>query len=157
MKIVKKILLVLLVIFIVAQFFGPEKNDGDVASIEPFLKETMPPENVKVILKETCYDCHSSFTQYPWYNNITPVNYWMAEHVEDGKKHLDFSKWADYSVKKKDHKLEELIEMVEEKEMPLESYTWIHSEARLTDEQIESVNNWAKQVRMGYSLEPRPE
>lgn len=157
MKIVKKILLVLLVIFIVAQFFGPEKNDGDVASIEPFLKETMPPEDVKVILKETCYDCHSSFTQYPWYNNITPVNYWMAEHVEDGKKHLDFSKWADYSVKKKDHKLEELIEMVEEKEMPLESYTWIHSEARLTDEQIESVNNWAKQVRMGYSLEPRPE
>lgn len=157
MKIVKKILLVLLVIFIVAQFFGPEKNDGDLASIEPFLKETMPPENVKVILKETCYDCHSSFTQYPWYNNITPVNYWMAEHVEDGKKHLDFSKWADYSVKKKDHKLEELIEMVEEKEMPLESYTWIHSEARLTDEQIESVNNWAKQVRMGYSLEPRPE
>ncbi|MCF1191921.1 heme-binding domain-containing protein [Mangrovimonas sp. AS39] len=157
MKIVKKILLVLLVIFIVAQFFGPEKNDGDLASIEPFLKETMPPEDVKVILKETCYDCHSSFTQYPWYNNITPVNYWMAEHVEDGKKHLDFSKWADYSVKKKDHKLEELIEMVEEKEMPLESYTWIHSEARLTDEQIESVNNWAKQVRMGYSLEPRPE
>lgn len=157
MKIVKKILLVLLVIFIVAQFFGPEKNDGDLASIDPFLKETMPPEDVKVILKETCYDCHSSFTQYPWYNNITPVNYWMAEHVEDGKKHLDFSKWADYSVKKKDHKLEELIEMVEEKEMPLESYTWIHSEARLTDAQIKSVNNWAKQVRMGYSLEPRPE
>ena len=157
MKIVKKILLVLLVIFIVAQFFGPEKNEGDLASIEPFLKETMPPEDVKVILKKTCYDCHSSFTRYPWYNNITPVNYWMAEHVEDGKKHLDFSKWADYSVKKKDHKLEELIEMVEEKEMPLESYTWIHSEARLTDEQIESVNNWAKQVRMAYSLEPRPE
>ncbi|WP_053971816.1 heme-binding domain-containing protein [Mangrovimonas sp. ST2L15] len=157
MKIVKKILLVLLVIFIVAQFFGPEKNEGDLTSIEPFLKETMPPEDVKVTLKETCYDCHSSFTRYPWYNNITPVNYWMAEHVEDGKKHLDFSKWADYSVKKKDHKLEELIEMVEEKEMPLESYTWIHSEARLTDAQIESVNNWAKQVRMGYSLEPRPE
>ena len=157
MKILKKILLILLVAFIIAQFFGPEKNEGDLASIEAFLTETNPPEDVKLILKETCYDCHSDVTRYPWYNNITPVNYWLADHVKHGKKHFNVSGWEGNSVKRKDHKFEELIEMVEEKEMPLPSYTWTHSEAKLTDAQMKSVIDWAKQVRLKYSLMPKPE
>ncbi|SFZ92471.1 Haem-binding domain-containing protein [Flaviramulus basaltis] len=147
----------LLIVFIVAQFFGPEKNEGELASIQPFLAETNPPEDVKIILEETCYDCHSDHTRYPWYNKITPVNYWLAEHVEDGKKHFNLSNWEGSSVKRKDHKFDELIEMVEDKEMPLESYTWTHSEAKLSDAQIKSVIDWAKQVRIKYALLPKPE
>ena len=157
MKIIKKSLLVLLILLFVAQFFGPEKNEGNLTSIDPFLEETNPPENIKLILKETCYDCHSDVTRYPWYNNITPLNYWLAAHVKDGKKHFNFSNWVGNSVKRKDHKFEELIEMVEEKEMPLKYYTWTHPEANLTDAQIQSVVSWAKQVRFKYSLEPKPE
>lgn len=157
MKIIKKSLLVLLILLFVAQFFGPEKNEGNLTSIDPFLEETNPPEDVKLILKETCYDCHSDVTRYPWYNNITPLNYWLAAHVKDGKKHFNFSNWVGNSVKRKDHKFEELIEMVEEKEMPLKYYTWTHPEANLTDAQIQSVVSWAKQVRFKYSLEPKPE
>lgn len=157
MKIIKKLLIILLVAFVIAQFFGPEKNEGDLVTIDTFLADTNPPEDVKAILKESCFDCHSDVTRYPWYNNITPVNYWLAEHVADGKKHFDVSAWQDYSVKKKDHKLEELIEMVEEKEMPLDSYTWTHSEANLTDSQRNSIMDWAKMVRLKYGLEPKPE
>ena len=157
MKILKKILLVLFVALVVAQFIGPQKNEGTLDSVDAFLAETNPPEDVKLILKESCYDCHSDVTRYPWYNNITPVNYWLAEHVKDGKKHFNFSDWVGNSVKRKDHKFEELIEMVEEKEMPLNSYTWTHSEAKLNDAQIKSVVDWAKLVRVKYSLEPKPE
>ena len=157
MKILKKILLLLLVVFVIAQFFGPEKNEGDIASVEAFFAETNPPEDVKIILKESCLDCHSSFTRYPWYNSITPINYWMADHVKHGTKHFNVSKWEGASVKRKDHKFEELIEMVEKKEMPLPSYTWTHTEAKLTDAQIESVISWAKQVRAKYALAPKPE
>jgi hypothetical protein len=157
MKIIKKILLVLLGIFLIAQFFGPEKNEGILTSLDNFYADTNPPNNVKLILKESCNDCHSDITRYPWYNSITPLNYWMAEHVADGKKHFNMSGWENYSVKKKDHKFDELIEMVEEKEMPLRSYTWTHTEAKLTDEQIKSVIDWAKQVRLKYSLEVKPE
>lgn len=157
MKVIKKILLALLVLLVVAQFFGPEKNEGDMATLDAFLAETNPPDDVKLVLEETCYDCHSDVTRYPWYNNITPVNYWLAEHVADGKKHLNFSTWAETPLKRKDHKFEELIEMVEEKEMPLPSYTWTHKEAKLTDSQISAVVDWAKQVRMAYSLLPKPE
>ncbi|HEX9600101.1 MAG TPA: heme-binding domain-containing protein [Mariniflexile sp.] len=157
MKLIKKIFLLLLIVLVIAQFFGPEKNEGDLASIDPFLNETNPPEDVKLILKETCYDCHSDVTRYPWYNSITPVNYWLDSHVKDGKKHFNFSNWEGNSVKRKDHKFEELIEMVEEKEMPLKSYTWTHNEAKLSDAQRKSVIDWAKQVRFKYSLMPRPE
>lgn len=151
MKLLKKILLALLIVFIIAQFFGPEKNEGDYASIDSFLNETKPSPEVAGVLKETCYDCHSSVTRYPWYNRITPVNYWLADHIDHGKKHFDVSKWDEYSIKKKDHKLDELIEMVEAKSMPLPSYTWTHSEAKLSDAQIKAVIDWAKGVRSGYA------
>tara|TARA_R110002072_G_scaffold7993_21_gene42278 strand:+ start:1261 stop:1734 length:474 start_codon:yes stop_codon:yes gene_type:complete len=157
MKIVKKIVLFLFVVFLIAQFFGPEKNQGDLVSIDYFLKETNPPEDVKIILTETCIDCHSDVTQYPWYNNITPVNFWLAAHVKDGKKHFNLSNWEGNSIKRKDHKFEELLEMIEEKEMPLNSYTWTHDEAKLTDEQRKAVIVWAKLVRLKYGLEPKPE
>ncbi|MDD7884904.1 heme-binding domain-containing protein [Flavivirga sp. 57AJ16] len=157
MKIIKKIFLLLLIVFIIAQFFNPEKNEGDIASIEAFFNETNPPEKVKIILKESCFDCHSDVTRYPWYNHITPVNYWLADHIKHGKKHFNVSDWEGNSVKRKDHKFEELIEMVEDKSMPLNSYTWTHTEAKLTDEQITAVIDWAKQVRFKYSLVPKPE
>ncbi len=157
MKIVKKILFILLALFLIAQFFKPEKNQGNIASIDAFLQETNPPENVKVILKETCYDCHSDVTRYPWYHEITPINYWLDEHIKDGKKHFNVSNWEGNSVKRKDHKFEELIEMVEDKEMPLNVYTWVHREAKLNDVQINSVIDWAKKVRVKYGLLPSPQ
>ncbi|MFD2568452.1 heme-binding domain-containing protein [Pseudotenacibaculum haliotis] len=153
MKIVKKILLFLLVVFVIAQFFGPEKNEGDITTINTFLAESNPPENVKIILKETCYDCHSDVTRYPWYFSITPVNYWMAEHVEHGKEELNFSKWAEYSLKRKEHKMEEVWEEVEKKKMPLDSYTWTHSDAKLTQEQIQALVTWAKKVQADYKAQ----
>ncbi|GAB4157144.1 MAG: hypothetical protein Tsb0033_08590 [Winogradskyella sp.] len=156
-KSLKKVGLVLLVVLIIAQFFGPEKNNGDIASVEAFIADTNPPEDVQMIMKSACFDCHSDHTRYPWYNNITPVNYWLADHVKDGKKHFNVSKWTDYSDKKKDHKLEELAEEVEEGHMPLPSYTWTHSDAKLTKEQIEAVEAWVKTARIKYAFLKEPQ
>jgi len=157
MKLLKKIGLFLLLVFIVAQFFSPEKNQGNTEDLTAFLNETKPSPEVKTILETTCFDCHSSNTKYPWYDKITPINFWLNEHVEDGKKHLDFSKWSDYSIKRKDHKFEEIAEEVEEKKMPLPSYTWTHGDANLSDAQIKAVVDWVNQVRMGYALAPKAE
>ena len=112
MKIVKKILWFLLLVFSIAQFFGPEKNEGEIKTLNVFLAETNPNEQVKQILKESCFDCHSDKTRYPWYFNITPVNYWIADHIEHGKGDLNFSEWETYSLKKKEHKMEEVWEEV---------------------------------------------
>jgi len=150
MKIFKKTAYALLIVLIAAQFFQPEKNEGSLVSVVPFLNETNPPENVKAILETTCFDCHSNKTTYPWYNNITPVNYWLESHIKDGKKHLNFSEWSSYSLKKKEHKMDELHEEVAEGEMPLKSYTWTHTDANLTAAQIAAVVSWGKKVQGDY-------
>jgi len=157
MKILKKILFLILIVFVIAQFFGPDKNNGDLTSLDTFVSETKPSDEVMVILKQGCFDCHSNYTRYPWYNKITPVNYWLDGHVKNGKEELNFSKWNEYSIKRKDHKMEEVIEMVEKKEMPLPSYTWTHKDAVLTETQINAIIDWAQKVRLGYSLLPKPQ
>ncbi len=148
----KKIIAGLVIVFLVAQFFQPNKNQGDLESIDLFLLETQAPKDVQQILKQACFDCHSSATNYPWYNSITPINYWLNSHIKEGQKHFNVSKWASYSIKKKDHKLEELIEELEEGEMPLASYTWTHKEAQLTENQVQSLVDWASSVRSNYNL-----
>jgi len=90
----KKIIAGLVIVFLVAQFFQPNKNQGDLESIDLFLLETQAPKDVQQILKQACFDCHSSATNYPWYNSITPINYWLNSHIKEGQKHFNVSKWA---------------------------------------------------------------
>lgn len=157
MKIANKIGWILLFVLIAMQFYRPTKNiaKGDQTTV--FLSETNPPQEVKLILETTCFDCHSNNTVYPWYYNIAPISYWVSDQVKEGKKHLNFSDWENYTSKKKDHKLEELKEEVEAEEMPLKEYTWTHKEARLTGEQKEMVIAWARRSRALYQLGPQPQ
>ena len=93
---VKKALLLVGLIFIGMQFYRPEKNISKTYSTSFFENETNPPAPILTTLQSKCYDCHSNNTEYPWYNNIAPVSYWIDAHVEDGKKHLNFSNWEQY-------------------------------------------------------------
>ena len=147
-KAVKYILIILLVALVIIQFIRPEKNNGGYESVALFEKETNPSAEVALLLKENCYDCHSDQTQYPWYAEVAPFSFWLDEHVEHGKGHFNVSAWDSYSTKKKDHKIEELVEMVEEGEMPLDSYTWIHGD--LTESERKLVLQWAGLVRLQY-------
>ena len=140
-----------MLVFIGMQFYRPAKNEDTSNHLEAFLQETQPPSEVEHLLKTSCYDCHSNQTVYPWYNQVAPVSYWLADHVKDGKGHLNFSAWSSYDTKKKDHKLEEVIETVKEGEMPLKEYTWTHSQARLTQEQREAITTWAQRTRALYA------
>lgn len=141
----KKILLALLAVFIIIQFIRPEKNLSDDQSMNIATKYDVPAD-VKNILEVACNDCHSNKTVYPWYYNIQPVAWWMNEHVEDGKRHLNFSTFTSLSIARQNHKLEETVEMVEDDAMPLKSYTALgmHAEAKLTTAQRERLIQWAK-------------
>jgi len=150
-KIIKSILVLGLIALVVMQFIRPDKNSGGYESIAVFEVETNPTEEVTQLLKTHCYDCHSNQTRYPWYGEIAPFSYWLAEHIEHGKEELNFSDWASYSAKRKDHKLDEVIEEVEEGHMPLDSYTWIHG--TLTEEEKTTLIQWAGLARLRYQEE----
>lgn len=144
---VKKILYGLLIALVLIQFIRPERNISEVPSANDIRVHHAVPAEVESILKRACFDCHSNNTNYPWYTNIQPVGWWLQNHINEGKEELNFSEFAAYSPKKADHKLEEVVELVEEKEMPLESYTWVHKDAVLNAQEIETLVNWAKGLR----------
>lgn len=143
MNLKNKILVVLISLFMVSQFLSPKKNQSGLYAVNQFFLDTNTSKEVQILLKEACFDCHSDQTDYPWYNSITPINYWLNSHIKGGKKHFDVSKWFSYSDNRKVHKLEELVEEVKERKMPLKSYTWTHKSAVLDQNQINSLVNWA--------------
>ena len=146
-KLLKRILLVLVLLFIAIQFIRPEKNIADRPSGNDIADHYPTPPAVRQLLAAACYDCHSDTTRYPWYANIQPVGWWLASHVRDGKKHLNFSAFATYSPKRAAHKLDELTDELADNEMPLASYKLGHPDARLTPGQTRLLTDWADGLR----------
>jgi len=134
----------LLVLLLAIQFIRPEKNLGNAAGPGELKAHQPVPPAVQDLLERACYDCHSNHTRYPWYANVQPVAWWLAAHIEDGKRHLNFSEFASYPAKKAAKKAAEIGDEVGEHQMPLKSYTLMHPEARLTPAEIKLLTDWAE-------------
>ena len=146
-KILKKSFQILLLVFIIIQFIRPAKNKSEGISNNDISKIYPVPENVQAILKTSCYDCHSNNTVYPWYASIQPVAWWLDDHIQEGKKELNFSEFASYRIGRQYRKLDEINKEVKEDAMPLDNYLWIHKYAKLDDQQKLILANWVVSVR----------
>ncbi|MBL7901466.1 MAG: heme-binding domain-containing protein [Bacteroidia bacterium] len=144
---VKKISIALLILFLVIQLFRIDKQNPPVVAEKDFLALNTASAEVQNIIKASCYDCHSNTSVYPWYTNVAPVSWWIKHHIKEGRKHLNFSEWGNYTAKKADHKLEECVEMIQEGEMPMSSYTLIHRETKLSEEESLMLVNWFSSLR----------
>lgn len=160
---IKKILIVLLAALVVIQFFHPAKNIVTGEQTKSLATVYTLPADVKTILDKACMDCHSNNTRYPWYNNIQPVAWWLNNHINEGKGELNFDEFASYQAKKQYHKMQGVAGQVKKGEMPLNSYTWIHKDAILTDQEKITLTNWVTAVeqeivtKTGYVPEPPKE
>lgn len=141
-KVLKIIAVILFAGFIAVQFFRPDRINLPVTEAETLQASTEVPEDVQKILQTSCNDCHTNQTDWIWYSNVVPVSWFMVEHVEDGRRELNFSIWNTYDTKRKTRKLEEICEQVEYREMPLPSYLWMHWDAGLSEEQIKILCDW---------------
>jgi len=137
----------LLMLLLVLQFFQINKTNPEIKPGEDFLVINKTEASTAKLLKDACYDCHSHETKYPWYTNVVPLSWWIKKHIVKGREELNFSTWATYTAKKADHKLEESIEMLEEKKMPLKSYVIAHSEAKLSADQIKQLSDYFRSQR----------
>lgn len=142
----KKTLWILLGVLVIIQFFHPTKNNDATISTNHIYNQFATNNEVKTILAKACNDCHSNYTKYPWYINIQPVAWFLNYHINEGKHHLNFSEFGNYNATRKAKKMGEVGEVLKENEMPLSSYTLIHSDARLTDAEKATLINWAKQI-----------
>jgi hypothetical protein len=122
------------VALIVIQFFPITLNESDTVPQSDFMVENQVPATIKNRLQVSCYDCHSNNTDYPWYSKIQPAAWYLEDHIQEGKDELNFNEWAEYSDRRKNSKLRSIISQIEEDKMPLDSYTLIHKDAILSDE-----------------------
>ncbi len=143
----KRILKLLILLLIVGQFIRPTRTAEPVDPAADLIAVTKPSSEVEHLLRVSCYDCHSGQPRYPWYMNITPVNWWLQGHINEAREHFDASAWGAVTPKRRAHWAEEATEMVKEKEMPLNSYTWTHADARLTDGQREQLTTFFNGLR----------
>src|SRR5574344_2106517 len=122
-------LIICFLVFVVMQFIRPDK----VEYIDDSKYELEAPSEVKTILYKACYDCHSNKINYPWYSNIAPFSWVVANHTNEGVNALNFSNWEKYTQAQKDEKLKAIYRTAHSS-MPLPAYTWAHIEAELSKE-----------------------
>ncbi|MDX1911650.1 MAG: heme-binding domain-containing protein [Saprospiraceae bacterium] len=140
----KKTAWAVLGLFLLAQLVQPDVKNPAVDPAADLEQVFNPPGEVMTGLKTACYDCHSNQTRYPWYSRLSPVSWWISQHVKEGREHLNFSEIGRLSPADCAEALGEAAETIQEGEMPLSSYTWLvmHPEANLTDNQRNTLVAW---------------
>ena len=145
--------LILVIVIIGIQFVPVERTNPPVDLNQDLLEHSDLTVEQRELVKAACYDCHSNETVWPWYAYVAPMSFSIEHHVEEGREELNFSEFMPYSDKKKDHKLEEVVEALEEGWMPLNNYVWLHSEADLTSDQrkelAEAFNSLRQKMASG--------
>jgi len=152
MSLKKKIAYGILGLLVIIQFFRIDKDNPTVNPDMDFVVLSSASEDMRDLLRTSCYDCHSNETVYPWYSNVAPISWWVKDHINDARGHLNFSVWGEYEQKRKDHKLEEIVDEVKEHEMPLKSYLIAHSEAKLDDTKRDELINWVQSLRRSSGI-----
>jgi hypothetical protein len=143
----KKILFVVVVIFIAIQFIQPAHNTSGQVLPTDITKTISVPDKVLDIFKNACYDCHSNNTRYPWYVYIQPMGWMMAKHIKNGKENMNFSDFGTYSKRKQANKLRAVGTSIKEGSMPLSSYTIMHTNAKLNIEDKKLITDWISNIR----------
>jgi Haem-binding domain len=150
-RVVKWLLIVVVCGFIALQFYRPARTNPAVDPSQSAEAHLEISPQVAEVLDQSCMDCHSNKTRWPWYTNVSPVSWFVANHVEEGRRHVNFSEWGTYNQNKKLKRLQEICEQVEDGFMPLSSYTPLHPGSELSAEEKKLLCDWANAERTRIS------
>lgn len=144
MKLRKRIGWVVLALVTGIQFIRPARNNSEQVAASGFVRSFEVPDSVNRILQSSCYDCHSNGTRYPWYSQIQPFGWILANHIQRGKSELNFSEFTGYSLRRQVSKFKAIASQVEDNEMPLKSYKLLHKQAKLSDVEKNLLVTWMR-------------
>jgi len=147
MKFLRILFIFLVAVFVLAQFFPIDKTNPEFDTKNDLIVMENPPADIAQVLKSACYDCHSNETVWPWYSNIAPISFVVEKHVIEGRDNLNFSFWGEFDQEDKSYVVEEMIEEIEEGDMPFPGYDMAHPDAKLTDKQKEKLFAWLRSLQ----------
>lgn len=139
----RKIVLTLLVVFIAIQFIQPAKNKKAGRMQYDLLNHLHVPGEVSTLLKNSCYDCHSNNSRYPWYASVQPMGWFLAKHIKEGKEALNFNEFGSFSKRRQLSKIKAIHNSIRDGSMPLASYSLLHPAAKLTGAHKTLLMEWA--------------
>merc|ERR1711916_326668 len=146
-KLIKWGMLILLILLIGVQFIPKDNNRQLHISKYDIRSLYIIPDNTLKILEKSCFDCHSNNTDYPWYSKIQPVRYFLDNHIREGKNMLNFSEFGNYSERRKRNKIRSIISQIQEGKMPISTYTIIHREADLSNQDKKIIIDWFNSIK----------
>jgi hypothetical protein len=153
-KLLKWIVLVLAGLLVVMQLIRPARTNPPVDESRTISAHTQLTPEAAAILNRSCNDCHSNQTRWPWYTNVAPVSWFVINHVNDGRRQMNFSDWAQYDRSEQENYLKKICREVKSGDMPIHSYLWLHGDARLSSEDVKALCDWANNESQRLSQTP---
>lgn len=132
----RTILFALVAVIVLIQVVPVDRSNPEVT------QDVVAPDGVRAVLTNSCYDCHSNKTVWPWYSYVAPVSWLVAHDVKEARAHFNFSNWDKYNDEKRTHIIEEIVEEVEAERMPLPIYLLMHKEAKPGPGDIQTLKDW---------------
>lgn len=126
------------------QLVRPERTNPRTDSSRSLTAAVAVPRDASSVLARACRDCHSNETQWPWYSHVAPISWFVADHVNHGRRHFNFSEWTKYDSEEQERLLKNVCAFARKGTMPLPSYTWVHRNARLSDADVQALCEWAE-------------
>jgi hypothetical protein len=155
-RVLKRVALILAIAFVAAQFVRPARTNPSFASAQSVENIVRVPPDVHATLMRACGDCHSDQTEWPWYSHVAPVSWFVINHVNQGRKRINFSNWVRPGNEPVDSidRLKAMRREVRNGGMPLTSYTLIHWSASLSPEEVKRICEWSEeeQQRLGGAV-----
>ena len=151
MRFIKKTLKIAAIVFVVVflgmQAVRPARSNPPVDESQTIFARTQMTPQVAAIFDRSCRDCHSNKTVWPWYTQVAPISWWLANHVNEGRQNLNLSEWAKLNSDRQDRKLRQICDEVQDGGMPLSSYTPMHPQAKLSDQDKKILCDWTDAER----------
>jgi hypothetical protein len=135
----------IVVILVALQFVRPKRENPPTDQSMTLTAQSDITPVVTTLIRASCFDCHSNETRWPWYSEVAPVSWLVADDVKVGRNHLNFSEWGKYAKSKRVLKLGQIYEQVSKNEMPLPKYLTMHANAKLSAADRDSITNWTEQ------------
>src|SRR6185503_15933407 len=131
---------------------GPPRHNPPPDEFASFQAATRMPPEVAATLRRSCGDCHTNRTQWPWYSHVAPVAWFVADHVNHGRRHLNLSEWSrPGGGERVKEPAAAICKEVRAGQMPLGSYLWMHRSAGLRPGEVEAICRWSEGVERAVS------
>ena len=147
LKLLKWLVLIVACLFVAVQFKRPARTNPPVDEYQTIFTRTQMTPQVTAILDRSCRDCHSNKTVWPWYTNVAPISWFITDHVNEGRKNLNLSEWAQYDRDRQAKKLQQMCDLVQDGVMPLSVYTPLHPGSKPSPDDVKTLCAWTEAER----------